>query len=271
MNSFGNIIDLNGINGVKSGKAGSGLTGTADSKSARIDFLQILGGKLSSQMPFMFGKSAASVLHGSNNSKEILSGKQIESLLSALPGEVLDLESGEPVNQDVLVDQNKISAEQFLNSKTAEAVLNNEKLLAIKSVVSPYLDIKAENLNASADQLNLHSGSKNNNPNVNNLNSMATRFDAGIADTSITNTSNANTSIANNSITDASIIGTSDTATKSETALLVKIDKELKARNIVDLKSASLIDKVAGSLNIKEVKVEKNNESSKTNTNRIFI
>ncbi|RKX18969.1 MAG: hypothetical protein DRP51_08245, partial [Candidatus Zixiibacteriota bacterium] len=144
MNPFGNIVDLTGLNGIESGKSGPGSANNIDPKSSGIDFSQILGGKLSGELPFLFGEEIGVVGSDTVNPNGILSGKLPEAISSDLPGDKTITETEEQINASNLIDPNKVSSEQFLKANTVEMINHTEKHSNIINDLSAPLNMKEE-------------------------------------------------------------------------------------------------------------------------------
>lgn len=232
MNPFGQIINLSDLSGIEPQKAGLGQLNNVDPKSLGIDFLQILGGKLSGELPFVFGEDAESIGSESVIPDKLLTDKSAETAVSDLTDELVNLKSGEFVSQNDLLDPLKIGSKQFLKIKTAEALNNTYKSLDIESVLSAKLNPKAGNLNTVSNNSIVSPELKIDNLNLNNIDLASAQSSSDNSDLEIRPT------------------------------VLAEIDKELTPKNSIDLKTAGLIDKVAGSLNIKNIKLEKNSENN---------
>ena len=232
MNPFGQIVDLSTLGGIKPDSTPFGSTNIVDPNSLGIDFSAILGEKLSGELPFLFGEEANFVNSEPALSPEILSTKLAELKSSDLTGELTDAETEELLSQNNLIDPNKIGSEQFLKANHDETLGNNDKLSNDKTEISLELKIKSANPNSLNNGKIANSELKIDNFNLNNNNLISTQLDAD------------------------------NTDFEARPAVLAEIDKELTPKNNVDLKTAGLIDKVAGSLNIKNVKLDKNSENS---------
>ena len=233
MNPFNQIIDLTGPNGVEPGKTGLNQLGATNSKKPGIDFLQILSGKLSGELPFLFGGESESIgLDAGVVSEEITPDKLAESLLSNLPGEPANEKLGENENQNGLIEPIKIGSEWFLKITTAEAVNNIQNSSNIDTALPPEHNFKVEDLNVAPNRSGLFPGLKIDNLNLNNINLVTTQIDKNNPDAEI------------------------------KPVVQAEIDKELTPKSNTDLKTASLIDKVIGSLNVKSVKLERNIENN---------
>ncbi len=232
MNPFGNIVDLTGLNGIEPGKNGLGSVNNVDPKSSGIDFSQILGGKLSGELPFLFGEETNQVGAGLVNPEEILESKLAESMLSDLSGDMTSTETEELISQNNLIDPKQISSEQFLKANTAEMINYREKLSNIITDLSAPLNMKEEGSNIAVNRSAFNPELKIDNLNLNSIDLTFTQ------------------------------LGTDEPDAKIRPTVLAEIDKELMPKNSVDLKTAGLIEKVAVSLNIKNIKLDKNFENN---------
>ncbi|MCP4631555.1 MAG: flagellar hook-length control protein FliK [candidate division Zixibacteria bacterium] len=234
MNPFGQIIDLTGINGIEPGKAAPGTPDNGDSKNLGIDFLQILGGKLSGDLPMMFGETAETVESEAGISDEILKGNSTELQLAGVPIELGEIESEKLSNQNILIAQKEISTVQFLNIKVDGEVNSLDKSSNIEVILPTEQNAKTENLSPAINQTILSSDKKFNDLNPNSMNSGSTQIDINKSNSEI------------------------------RPAVLAEIDAELSPKNNSDIRTTNLLDKVTGSLNIKNVKLEKNSENNTT-------
>ena len=182
MNPFGQIIDLTAANGIEPGKIGPGLADNVDPLNPGVDFLTILGGKLSGELPLLFGEVAEAVGSELDVSGEILSDKPAEQLLLDSPEEFIGKEiikeaSEEIVSPNNLIDPIKIGSEQFLKNKAAEANNNIEKPLKADTIVSSELDLKVENLINGSNKSIVSPELKINNQNLNSNNLASAQID----------------------------------------------------------------------------------------------
>ncbi len=232
MNPFGNIVDLTSLNGIEPGKIGLGLVNNIDPKSSGINFLQILGGKLSGELPFLFGDASTTIGSDLVDPDEILSGKLPDAISTELSGNKTITEIEELIASSNLIDPNKVSSEQFLRANTAEMTNHREKLSNSMTDFSAPLNMKEEDSNLVTTRSVLTPELRINNLTLNSIELASTQ------------------------------LGTDESEVEIRSTVLAEIDKELRPRSNVDLKTASLIEKVAGSLNIKNIKLDKNSENN---------
>jgi len=242
MNLFSQIVDLAGLTGIESGKPGPDRPGARNPKNPGIDFFQILGEKSSSELPFLFGEESESVgLESSAVFDGALSDKSAESLLQNLPDKQANLISGENENQNGLIDLPKIGLEQVLEIETSRPINYIHKSSNLETVLPPDPHIKVENLNVAQSRLVLSPELKADSLNLNNLNLVSTPIDKD----------NPNVEM--------------------RPIVQVEIDRELIAGRDADLKTAGLLDKVTGLLNVKTVRLEKNSENGQTEKDSVKL
>jgi len=234
MSSFAQIIDLPGLNGIESQKAGADLSNNVDPKNLGVDFSRILGAKLTGELPFIFEADTEATGQDSVISNEILSDKSVAILLSNFSNESDMAESEELTGQNNLIDPLKIGLEKLLKINTTEANGDLQKSSNVESTQATEQNSKVVNPMVASNRTVISPELKMINPGSNNIDSVATQ-------------------IAND-----------NAEVKTRSNVIAEIDKELVSKNSFDLKTASLIDKVAGSLNIKSVRLEKNSENSRT-------
>lgn len=234
MSSFTQIIDLPGLNGVEPQKAGADLSNNVDPKNLGVDFSKLLGAKLTGELPFLFGADAEATGQDSVISNEILSDKSVATLLSNLSNESVKADSEGLVGQNDLIDPLKIGLEKLLKINTTEANGDIQKSSNVETALTADQNPKVVNPMVASNRTVISPELKMINPGSNNIDSVATQ-------------------IANN-----------NAEVETRPNIIAEIDKELVSKNSFDLKAASLIDKVAGSLNIKSVRLEKNSENNRT-------
>ena len=125
MNPFVQIIDLPGLKGKIPGQFGTGISNFVDPQNPRIDFSDVLEGKLSGELSLLFDKKTDPVNTASVNPEKILSDKVGQLSIAGANGELPGSESDNSIINDRLIDPNKISSEQFLNANISTGINNN--------------------------------------------------------------------------------------------------------------------------------------------------